>query len=355
MKKIFLFISLLLVINIHSQIIIQEIYGGSGGSGYTHNNDFVEIVNSGSTNFDISGYKVFYASQAGTTWTQIGGPVPPSSILGPGNTFVFCGVQGGTGGSSCNCGVSNGTNLNMTQGKVILIPNGDPNPSGACPSGVIVYGSSSNCSVPPTPSPSSSQSVNFNGTNWVLATPTPITILPIDILKFELLSSDNAVKLSFSTSSEINNSHFLIEWSSDAKNWIEIGTQQGSGTTREVKEYSFIHETPASGTNYYRLTQVDFDGRKETFPVKSVFFTSKEKDINIIPTLAKDNMKIEFSQPVINGRLLIYNMDGRMINSYVLAEGIDILRIDVSDLLPGQYIAKYIDGEVTISKKFIKQ
>lgn len=180
-------------------------------------------------------------------------------------------------------------------------------------------------------------------------------VLPIEIMKLNLIKKDNKSILTWTTSSETNNSHFLIEWSRDAKEWNEIGTVKGSGTTHEAKEYSYIHENPKAGINYYRLTQVDFDGRKETFPAKSVFFESNQRNFDIIPNLAFNNVKIEFEKPVENGRLHIYNIDGQLMQTYVLASGIDILRIDVSGLPAGQYIAKYIDGEDTINKKFIKQ
>ncbi len=180
-------------------------------------------------------------------------------------------------------------------------------------------------------------------------------VLPIEIVKLEINKKDKSTILNWQTSSETNNSHFLIEWSRDANEWNEIGTVKAGGTTHDIKEYTFIHENPKAGINYYRLTQVDFDGRKETFPMKSVYFGSNQRNFDIIPNLAFNNVKIEFEKPVENGRLHIYNIDGQLMQSYVLASGIDVLRIDVSELPTGQYIAKYIDGEDTINRKFIKQ
>ncbi|MGE5356657.1 MAG: T9SS type A sorting domain-containing protein [Deltaproteobacteria bacterium] len=193
--------------------------------------------------------------------------------------------------------------------------------------------------------------------SWFVATPTPraVNSMPVILVNYKVQAKGNITNIIWSTSSEINNSHFLIEWSRDANEWNEIGTVKAGGTTHDIKEYTFIHENPKAGINYYRLTQVDFDGRKETFPVKSVYFGSNQRNFDIIPNLAFNNVKIEFEKPVENGRLHIYNIDGQFMQSYVLASGIDVLRIDVSELPSGQYIAKYIDGEDTINRKFIKQ
>ena len=198
--------------------------------------------------------------------------------------------------------------------------------------------------------------LNYNtngGANFIY---TINITLPIKLIAFDVLNlKENRSLISWQTSTETKNDHFLVEWSRDAKNFEEIAKITVKGTTREAQNYSYIHETPATGKNYYRLSQVDLDGRKETYPVKSIYFVSKEKGFEITPTLVYNNMKVEFKHPVENGRLHLFNMDGQIINSYILAEGIDVLRIDVPDLPKGQYIARYIDGEESLSKKFIKQ
>lgn len=181
------------------------------------------------------------------------------------------------------------------------------------------------------------------------------SVLPTIVFNYNLRLENNNSIINWQTSSETNNSHFNIEWSRDGKEFSEIGRVEGHGTTRDVQNYSFIHENPAPGNNYYRLTQVDFDGRKESFPVKSVYFDSKSRDFNIIPTLVADMVKVEFDNPVENGRILIYDMNGQMVKSCILAEGIDVFRTDISELTPGQYIMKYVDNQQTSSKKFVKQ
>ena len=65
------------------------------------------------------------------------------------------------------------------------------------------------------------------------------------------------------TATEINNSHFDIEWSTDAFSFKKIGAVQGVGTTDEIQVYNFIHKNPTNGKNYYRLKQIDMDGTVE--------------------------------------------------------------------------------------------
>ena len=179
--------------------------------------------------------------------------------------------------------------------------------------------------------------------------------LPILVNNYNINFLDNKSLITWQTAFETNNSHFNIEWSGDGKEFTEIGKVEGHGTTRDIQNYSFIHKSPVAGNNYYRLTQVDFDGNKQSFPVKSIYFDTKSRNFNILPTVIADNMKIEFNSPVENGRMLIFDINGQLVKSFILAEGIDVFRADISDLIPGQYIAKYIDNQETSSKKFIKQ
>jgi len=178
--------------------------------------------------------------------------------------------------------------------------------------------------------------------------------LPLALLDFDAKKINNTVLLSWSTSSEISNDYFSVEWSKDGKYFTEIAKIESKSNYRENKEYSYTHENPANGTNYYRLTQYDIDGRSETFKIVSVYFDLDGKAMFIAPNRVDDNLRVEFAQPVENGRLLIYSLEGQLVQSNILAKGIDIVNIDVAGLVAGQYIVKYVDSNITLTEKFVK-
>jgi hypothetical protein len=72
---------------------------------------------------------------------------------------------------------------------------------------------------------------------------------------------DAGVKLEWETSSEINNDYFEIQRSANGIDFNAIGEVDGSGTTHEHHDYSFLDTKPYRGINYYRLKQVDYDGQ----------------------------------------------------------------------------------------------
>lgn len=69
--------------------------------------------------------------------------------------------------------------------------------------------------------------------------------------------------LMWSTASESDNSHFLILRSLDnGANWDEVGRVKGNGTTKIQHQYIWAEEQQISGPTYYRLIQVDLDGKE---------------------------------------------------------------------------------------------
>ncbi|MEL6273899.1 MAG: T9SS type A sorting domain-containing protein, partial [Bacteroidota bacterium] len=88
-----------------------------------------------------------------------------------------------------------------------------------------------------------------------------ITALPVEFISFTARPNRNTVQLNWATATESGNSHFEVERSIDGRIYENIGRVNGAGNTTEVQEYTFVDQNPKAGTNFYRLRQVDFDGR----------------------------------------------------------------------------------------------
>ena len=89
----------------------------------------------------------------------------------------------------------------------------------------------------------------------------------------------NKTELGWTTASEINNDHFLLERSADGMNYVLLGKVKGAGNSVHDMNYAFIDESPLNGNNYYRLTQVNFDGKSASYsPVVVKFNRQMEGD-----------------------------------------------------------------------------
>ncbi len=106
---------------------------------------------------------------------------------------------------------------------------------------------------------SSGSTTTFDSSNvWILARKD--NPLPITLLSFKANCNGKVVDIFWSTASEINNSFFTLERSTDAQNFTEIMTIPGAGNSNTVIPYHVSDDNPYNGTAYYRLKQTDFDG-----------------------------------------------------------------------------------------------
>lgn len=87
--------------------------------------------------------------------------------------------------------------------------------------------------------------------------------LPVTLARFNGSLLDNAVSLSWTTTEEAGSSHFDIERSGDAKEFMQLGRVQAKGNSTATQQYKYLDAKPLQGNNYYRLRMVDADGKFE--------------------------------------------------------------------------------------------
>ncbi|MEO9474195.1 MAG: T9SS type A sorting domain-containing protein [Cyclobacteriaceae bacterium] len=119
--------------------------------------------------------------------------------------------------------------------------------------------------------------------------------LPIQLLSFSATERDGNALIEWKTGSEIDNDYFEIQkatFSNPA--FTTIGTIEGNGTTTDIQHYSFVDEG-FHEDSYYRLVQFDFDGRNETFKMKTLIkllWSNEQDDIHIYPNPSSGNITI---------------------------------------------------------------
>jgi hypothetical protein len=93
-----------------------------------------------------------------------------------------------------------------------------------------------------------------------------LIILPVRLAKFTV-QPDEAVgnHILWETSSELNSDYFILQYSSDGLNFIDLLNITAAGNSNELLNYSIRHQDPELAINYYRLLQVDFDGQSASY------------------------------------------------------------------------------------------
>lgn len=95
--------------------------------------------------------------------------------------------------------------------------------------------------------------------------------LPVKFLSFTVTASANASLLQWATASEAGADRYEIERSTDGNNWLRIGVVAAAGNTNVTSNYAYSdRNAPAVAALYYRIRQVDNDGRFEYTAVKRI-------------------------------------------------------------------------------------
>ncbi len=107
--------------------------------------------------------------------------------------------------------------------------------------------------------------------------------LPVTLINFKAIIQNSSVHLHWSTAVEKNNRGYEVERSADGRHWSALGFVPGSGNTATRRDYSFSDETPYAGINYYRLKQMDTDGKFEYSPMVVADVRSTGQQFEVFP------------------------------------------------------------------------
>lgn len=179
---------------------------------------------------------------------------------------------------------------------------------------------------------------------FTLGSKTVFNALPIELLDFSATCSETGVQLNWSTASERNNHYFCLERSEDGNLWKEVTKISPQKNVASQKKYTFTDPSSSDLLEYYRLSQIDYDGRKTIFktvyancdPVKdnfSFYPNPTNQDLTLLITCVSNRE---------NGLLKIIDSFGKVVYSQKTptVKGLNTLQLKLT-LEPGIYFISY--------------
>ena len=181
--------------------------------------------------------------------------------------------------------------------------------------------------------------------------------LPITLQTLTATPKSNTTHLHWRTATELNNDYMAVEHSRDGRRYTEICRVLGAGTTQEPQDYSFVHEAPAQGLNYYRLRQVDYDGQHEYHGPVTARFGQAAGELQVFPTLSAGELRVRYSGQLQSGaQLSVLGLQGQVQRSLAWdSKSRQRTTLNVSDLPAGLYLLRLQNGREVLSARFVKQ
>lgn len=176
--------------------------------------------------------------------------------------------------------------------------------------------------------------------------------LPINLLSFKAIPDNlgKAVHLYWTTMSEENNATFIVERSKNSLQFEPVLELDGKGTTHEIHNYHEIDVTPLEGMSYYRLKQIDYDGKVSYSSVVPVRLNLEiETKLSPNPAMSLAYLEVVMPQESIVA-LVLTDMSGRQVlnQRYALYKGYNKIEISLNKVSNGIYNVTLLNEDGTL-------
>jgi hypothetical protein len=187
--------------------------------------------------------------------------------------------------------------------------------------------------------------------------------LPVQITSFKGQEREcETVDLSWATASETNNQKFIVERQLGTKqNFVAVGEVSGAGTSSTEVLYTFqdrITESFPNGSAYYRLKQVDFNGKFQFSNVISVDVPCREEAVaSVFPNPVVKDLTLQLPSLWEGDAVTVefYNEQGKLLRVEQINQVADLkVKFNVGDLPTGVYNLKLSNSASTINKRFVR-
>jgi len=186
------------------------------------------------------------------------------------------------------------------------------------------------------------------------STSYPMNVMPVKWVGFNAEAGNkNQVLLTWEVTDQVDNKGFIVQYSSDQKKWDDVTFIDSKSSGGNNEKYSYIYTGILFTENYFRIKQVDIDGKFSYSQVKSLRpskqVSSVESNVVIYPNPVRDVMNITNLESA-NYTARIVDMSGRVIKSFVMRNGQN--QVDVAGLKSGIYFISMNDmnGKVNSAK-----
>lgn len=170
--------------------------------------------------------------------------------------------------------------------------------------------------------------------------------LPIHLIDFTVSNGISTVTLHWKTDNEINNRGYEIQRSRNGTDWSKVDFVAAKISSGNVLQYIWEDRLPLTGKSYYRLKQIDIDGKFAYTKVLPVNRIIPYVTTLIYPNPVRGMLQVNFGRTISTGNLQLYNNQGQLLLTQVITAQ-SSLQVNVKHFVSGMYTLKikFPDGE----------
>lgn len=180
--------------------------------------------------------------------------------------------------------------------------------------------------------------------------------LPLTWLSFTARANGSDVLLQWQVGNVSGNDHFEIEHSSNGADYHPIGVESKSDAQliRDDQTYRFTDANPAQGQNFYRIKQVDIDGRYTYSSIVEINIASASAAIRLQTNPVRDAVTLSNPGLQMITRLQILDLSGRVILDRAPNSNNGQITVDIHGIQRGYYLLRFSTGATVSTLPLIK-
>ena len=163
--------------------------------------------------------------------------------------------------------------------------------------------------------------------------------LPIKLSSFTAARSKQVVTLNWNTEFEIDAKEFIVE-RAEGTSFHSVGTISSNGNSSTSKSYSFNDKNENVGVTYYRLKNVDLNGRFTYSEIRTVKGFGTLNNVNIFPNPVRSNSTISVIGVTVNSSIQLLDFSGKILKSLNSNTNNSL---DLTGVKNGTYLIRIID------------
>jgi len=176
--------------------------------------------------------------------------------------------------------------------------------------------------------------------------------LPVTSTRFTGNKVADKNVLKWTTYTEINNDHFVVERSTNGHDFVtitNINTQSTNGNSNTLLSYTFTDDNTLPVNTYYRLRQVD---KQSNYALSDVVMLKGDGKIpfalnNVFPNPVTSMLKVNYSSPSDGvNNIILFDATGKIVKQMTANsnQGVNEQPLNLGDIKNGQYFLQLINS-----------
>ncbi len=165
-------------------------------------------------------------------------------------------------------------------------------------------------------------------------------VLPVELTLFSANCDNDYSFISWQTASEHNSASFILERSADGTQWDEIIEMDAAGNSNSKIDYQYEDFESYRFVGYYRLIQIDIDGKESIYGPISSLCAVDEMNISLYPNPTENDFDIKIEADQEGSYTVSFEMeDGKILDQFEinLTKGMNLIPMQYEGLNSGIY------------------